>query len=64
MSLFGKAIKAPDPQKPANTAAAMDQLDQERRTRAQNGGRGASFLWDAPPIVAAPAKPTLYGQGG
>lgn len=64
MSLFSKSVKATDPVQPVNTAQADQTLDQERRQRAQAGGRGASFLWDAAPITAAAPKPNLFGQGG
>jgi hypothetical protein len=64
MSLFSKPVKAPDPVAPVNTAFANEQLDAERRKRAENGGRGSSFLWDAEPIAAGQAKPSLFGQGG
>lgn len=61
MSLFKKTIKSPEPVQPVNTAAADEQVNAERRKRAQSGGRAASFLWDAPPIATSAPKPTLFG---
>ena len=64
MSLFTKSVKTPDVVPAANTAQADATLDADRKRRAQSGGRGASFLWDAPPITPTAPRPTLFGQGG
>ena len=60
MSIVSKPIKGPDPVNPQSLEQSQNSADNERRIRAQKGGRGATFLWDAAPI-SAPPKPTTLG---
>ncbi|WP_303832334.1 hypothetical protein [Asticcacaulis taihuensis] len=61
MSLYKKPVAAPDPVNPQSLEQSQNAADNERRQRAQKGGRGATFLWDAAPITAAP-KPSTLGS--